>query len=362
MQFFFSGLILNACDNKNEETDNNKPVITIGATLPLSGDSAVAGVASKAALEMVLQDLQKSGLKYDYHLVFENNDGSQMKTATTAQKLISVNKAKAVFSLWNVMGSVVASIANPKEVINMTCSWEEPSLIGPYTFNAISTNEQIAAKLVDELQKEGIKSVAILVDNSGEMIIKQVEKKLKTAGIKIVFNEISNMGNNDYKMAVIKARQNNPDKYIIIGVPPMPYIFVKQLAEITGRKNVTGVDGFMEMTEDQRSIADGLWYIDSNVNGTKEFAKRLKEIKQVETQSCAGNLAANLQILINAFENVPLKDGQKVPDNQEVVEYIRKNVKDFPTVSGAATLIRDNIVNIKPLKRMIKNGKVVDFE
>lgn len=354
-------LSLTACDGKKEETASSaKPVIKIGATLPLSGDSSVAGVVAKKSLEMVLEDLKENNLKYDYQLVFENNEDSTKKTALTTNKLINIDKVNAVFSLWNYMGSVVASISNPKKIINMTCSWEEPSLIGPYTFNTISTNEQIASLLVDTLKTKGIKSVAILIDNSGEIIIKTVIEKLKQAQIEIVFNEVSNMGHTDYKMEIMKAAAKTPDIYVIIGAPPMPFLFTKQLGEITGKRNVTGIDGFMEMTEEQRSIVNNLWYVDNNVNGTKEFATKLLQRTGVETQSCAGNLAASLQVLINAYENTNAADS--IPTSDELVRYIQNNTKNVDTASGKASLIRDNIINIKPLLRRVEGGKIINFE
>ena len=71
-----------ACGEKAEAPkENEKPIIKIGATLPLTGDAAEAGQAAKAGLEMILADLQQKGLKYNYQLVFEDNQMNAMKTA-----------------------------------------------------------------------------------------------------------------------------------------------------------------------------------------------------------------------------------------------------------------------------------------
>ena len=66
-------LALTACDNKKEEAQaDSKPVIKIGASLPLSGDMAETGKNLQAALSLALKDEQaKENLKYDYQLVFE---------------------------------------------------------------------------------------------------------------------------------------------------------------------------------------------------------------------------------------------------------------------------------------------------
>ena len=355
-------LALVACDNKKETATDEKPAIKIGIILPLTGEGAESGQAAKAALEMTIEDIKKQNLKYDYKLIFENNLLESMKTVTISNKFINYDKVKAIFSMWNPTTGEVASVSNPKKVINMACSWEDTSVRGPYTFNAISTQEQVANLLIQQLQKNNIKSVAILIDNSAEPLFKVITEKLANTDIKIVFSDIALLGNNEFRTAIFKASQNNPDLYITAGLPPMPFILTKQLGEITGKRNITGIDSFMEMSDDQRSIANGLWYIDSNVNGNKEFIQNLQDRKNIKSQSCSGNLSANLQILINAFENAPLKDDETIPDNDTVVSYIKNNTNDVNTVSGKANFINENIINILPLIRKVKDGKIIDIE
>ena len=70
----------------------------IGATLPLTGDSAEVGRAAKAGLEMVLDELKQKNLKYDYKLVFEDNQMNPQKVATTINKLINIDKSKAILT------------------------------------------------------------------------------------------------------------------------------------------------------------------------------------------------------------------------------------------------------------------------
>ena len=347
--------------NKTLEQDG-KPIVKIGIILPLAGEGAESGQPAKKALEMVLEDIKQKDLKYDYQLIFENNLLETMKTVTISNKFINYDKVRAIFSMWNPTTGEVASISNPKKIINMACSWEDESVRGPYTFNAISTQKQIAELLIQQLQKNKIKTVAILIDNSAEPLFKVITQKLGNTDIEIVFNEVAQIGNNDFKIAIIKANQYTPDLYITAGLPPMPFILTKQLGEITGKRNITGIDSFMEMSEDQRHIANGLWYIDSNVNGNKEFVKRLQERKNIEAQSCSGNLSANLQILVNAFENAPLANDETIPDNDAVASYIKANTKDFETVSGKANFTGNSIINIPPLARKVVNGKIVDVE
>ena len=357
------GVFVWKAENNKKTNQSDRPVVKIGVTIPLTGDSAEAGIATRAGMNMVLDKLQKDGdLRYDYQLVYEDNKASPASVATTTRKLIDVDDVNAVFSIWTFMGNVVESIANPKKVVNMTCSWETDKPFGKYTFSLIPTNDEMAVFTAEQLKDRGINSVALFIDDQGEFIIKDVRKRIKEAGIDIVFDERTPMESRDFKMEISKANAKNPDMYVLIGTPPMPFIFIKQLHEMTGKKNVTCFDCFTEMTAEQRVIAEGLWQIDDNITGNVQFEKDMIENTGIETNSCAGNSAANLQILVNAYENAKLEDGEVVPNSDNIVEYIKNNTKDFDTVAGPATIINNNVINVSPLVKIVKDGKMVNLE
>ena len=93
------GLVLFNQRKSSEQTD--KPIVKIGVTLPLSGNLAFVGNAAKAGLEMSLAEEKQKGLRYDYKLVLEDNEGNVARTASTTQKLISIDKTNAILSIWN---------------------------------------------------------------------------------------------------------------------------------------------------------------------------------------------------------------------------------------------------------------------
>ena len=141
------------------------------------------------------------------------------------------------------------------------------------------------------------------------------------------------------------------------------YIFMKQLKEITGKNdNVTTIDMFFDMAVNQRDIIEGLWYVDSNLNGTPEFEERLLQEKGLVSQSCTGNTAANLEIIVAAYENAEVKEGEKIPSNDAVRTWIFDNVKDFNTVSGKVTVVREGLFDKKPSIKKMVNRKPVMVE
>lgn len=359
---------LTACgDSDSDKTAQSdaKPIIKIGATMPLTGDSAEVGQATKAGLEMVLDELKQNNLKYDYKIIFEDNQMSPQKVATTINKLINVDKAKVILTFWNLMGNTAAALADQNGVFSLTCSIGEDSTKGKYNFNNYASNYKQSKALVETLKKKGVKTVALITDNSGmRQQYEEVKDYMKkNSDIEIVFEEFFNPGEMDYKAAIIKASDKNPDMYLYSGYNPSTYIFMKQLKEITGKNdNVTTIDMFFDMAVKDRDIIEGLWYVDSNLNGTKEFQDKLLKEKGLVSQSCTGNTVANLQIIVDAYENAPLAEGEVIPSNDAVRQWIFDNVKDFDTYGGKVTVVREGLFNKSPTIKKMINREPVDVE
>lgn len=117
---------------------SSKPVIKIGATLPLTGDAAEAGQAVKAGLEMTLENLKKKNLKYDYVLIYEDNQMNGHKTATTTNKLIMVDNVHVIMTMWGLMSNVAANITKDKNILGLYCAYGERPTVGEYNFKALA--------------------------------------------------------------------------------------------------------------------------------------------------------------------------------------------------------------------------------
>ena len=358
--FIFRGWIA-APSARNDNTET-KPTIKIGATFPLTGDGAEAGQSAKAGMEMMLEDLQKKNLKYNYELIFEDNQMVPVKTATTANKLINVDEVKVIFAHWGLMANVAADIADKKGIVGMFVSYGENATKGDYNFNFMPSYEQQAQKMVEELKKRNVKSVALFIDNSDirnqfDALINEINNN---SDIKVAFKEYFNVGEKDYRMSIAKAKESNPDMYIISGYPPSPLIFIKQLKEITGRNdNVTSIDSIAEMNLSDLYIANNLWYIDTNQQGLKQFQDELLERKGIEAGSCSGHVTSNLQVIVAAFENAKIEEGEVFPSNEAIKNWIFDNVKGFDTISGKATVINNGLITVPVSVKKIIDGKSV---
>lgn len=359
--FFALLLTITAC--KKEETKiNEKPTIKIGAILPLSGDGAEAGNAAKGGLDFILEKMSSNDLKYNYEFVFEDNQMQPRTTSIVANKLAKINKVDALFSIWNMAGNIVADFADKNNLFSFTCSYGEKSTVGKYNYNFVSSLDSVAKVLVDELKKNGVSNVALFTSNGHVELTEALLKELEKQQVNLVFNEMANWGGTDFKMSIAKAVQKKPEFYIVLDITPAPYVFMKQLKEFTGRNdNVTTIDAFGEMTFNTRQIADGLWFVPAAFREPSTFVDKLSEEKNIKATSCTSQIAAALEVFISAYEGAKVEEGAQTPTKEAVNEWIWQNVKDFSTVAGDATVIRDGLFQTKTEIKKIKNSKIVNI-
>lgn len=355
-------LLFSCTENDNSEEYNKKPTVKIGILLPLSGDVAFAGNSAREAMLMEFEKIQNSkNLKYKYELLFEDVGLSAKTSAIVANKFINADKVNAIISMWSIAGNVVAPIAEKNKIPSFTSSYGEQSTRGKYNFNLNPLFDEVAYIMSNQLIKNNIKKVALFVKNIGgnlelrDALIKSFDKN----EIEITHNELFHSETKDFRMAINKSLSHNPEIYIIIGTVPTPYIFVKQLREVVGEEvNVTSVDAFSEMPPQQAQIANGKWLIDTGTFGTDEFVNELKAKKNVQAYSNSGSMAANLVIVLDAFENA-ISNTDRVPNSEEILDWIWNNVKDYDTPVGKVTVVNDGLIKNDSVVKTIVEGRAV---
>src|SRR4051812_44226626 len=98
----------------SNKAQNGKPTIKIGITLPLTGDVARLGESVKNSLILAKSDLPAT--KYNYELVFEDDQFKPALGVTTANKLINIDKVSALVSFGSPVGNVISPIAEKSKI------------------------------------------------------------------------------------------------------------------------------------------------------------------------------------------------------------------------------------------------------
>ena len=170
------------------QADAGKSVIRIGVSLPLSGDIADIGQTNMASLEMAINKWKEKDTKYTYELIFEDDAFSSKQAAINANKFISVDKAKAILSMWAVAGLPIADIANKSKVISFACAGGANTAKPEYALNNFTQVKEAAEAMAKKLKEENVGTVAYFINLStfADELIGALNRSLAEKNIEIV--------------------------------------------------------------------------------------------------------------------------------------------------------------------------------
>ena len=117
-----------------KEQKGDKPVVKIGVTLPLTGAMAQLGQQGKKAIELRLSEVEKDS-KFDYKVIFEDDQLQSSKEFTNAQKLINFNNVDVMISGFAGGASAISNLAKEKQVVYWNFQWtDEIAKSSPFSF------------------------------------------------------------------------------------------------------------------------------------------------------------------------------------------------------------------------------------
>jgi len=344
-------VITSVTANKNSEA---RPIIKIGVTLPLTGDVAMLGQSSKQALLLAQEQLSQN-TKYNYELIFEDDQFKPPTGASTANKLDNVS---ALFSFGSPVGNAVNPIAEKTKIPHINFFASDTHVAdGDYNFVHYTPPYKDAEVFIRELNRRGIKTVLFFgqQDNPGvSAIINAFETAIKNTDIQILSTQKFNTGTRDFRTMIAKVKNLKPDIYVLEATTPELEILTKQLREASVQTPVTTMEAFE--FSDQLSLFEGMWYV--NAADPQPWFIDLFVAKFGSTPKFgSANGYDSFNLIVETVEKIG--DGKTVP-TREAIKNTLSNIKDFDGALGNNLSIDENgLVISNAVVRMIKDGKPV---
>lgn len=335
--------------------EENKPVVKIGASLPLTGGAGFIGQGMKDAI-LLAKENQKYA-KYDYEIVFEDDKLDAKEASTVAQKLINIDNVDVIISATSGPGNVISPIAEQNKILHMSTASDGNIVKKQYNFIHWTTPEEEAKAFVAELQRRNIKKIAILQTNQQGILAttEAVKEKLKGTDIKVVYEGKFNFGEKDFKTLLTKAKEENPDIYLFLSFSPEIEAITKQAREL-GITKITSIESF-EMSEEPE-LFEGLWYVNV-ADSTEEFNKLFNAKYGKNPGLAAANGYDEFNLIVMAYENAGKNLGaNEKPTTKQVSDELLK-IKNYKGALGTLNVLPDRIIDSKAVVRMIKDGKAV---
>lgn len=329
------------------------PPLTIGAILPLSGSASNFGAIARRGIELALEDLPPED-RARVKVLFEDDGLSNMRSATAARKLLTIEKVNALLTWSSGTGITVASIAETKKIPHLSIASDPAVALGhsySFTYWPIAADE--AHALYDHLVARGAKRMAIISQvHNGILAIRDsfLERIREGGNISVTANEEVSGETTDFRAVLerIKAK-GDFDAFI-------PIFFPGQLAVCITQARAAGITaplfGF-ETFEDKDEIKAARGHMNGAVYATGgdpqiDFIKRYQAKYPGESYYTANQAYDIVQLLVAA--------SRTSNDGDTMLAFLRSR-KQYSTSSGLVSVTVNNQFRLPTtLKRIGSDG------
>lgn len=335
LSFLIIALILFVSCNTNNKTNS----VQIGSILPLTGDMASYGNKLKRGMDLACEIINlDSTLKLE--IVYEDGQGVPNKSAAAFQKLnTNSNISMIIGPMFSATTLAVAPIAekNQKVLLSPTASSVNLTSSGDYIFRIYPSDTYDGVFLANyTINTIKPKTVAIFYENvaSVSAIAEIFNKNLLKTGINISSFEGYDPQTTNFKPALIKIKQQNPDLLFFPGTLNNMAIVLKQANEIGLDCKFLTISTFFDkkIIELAGSATENVLFsapmfsIENQSSEMIDFRNKFKEKYDDEPDILAGY---GFDVVNIAYESIINSD--KTP--QSIKDALYK-IQNYPGVTG----------------------------
>ena len=220
--------------------------VKIGVAAPLSGAAATYGKETRAGAELAAEEINaKGGILggRKIELVFEDDKGTPQGGVAAVQKLISVNRAKAITGGTNSSVVLAETAITKNKVLHVNAAAQADAITdpgSPWLFqvnNTVSANSHAFNDYIVNVVKP--KTVAYMGENTefNKTVLEELRKSLKAAGNELVNVSTYDSDTNDFTSILTKIKSLNPDVlYVADAYPARAAQLWKQVRQMGGFK------------------------------------------------------------------------------------------------------------------------------
>jgi len=302
-------------------TKHERGVVRIGVIVPTRGPGSALGVAFVRAVEMAREDRDT---RRNYDLVVADSGTTPAEARAAIERLVYEKKVDAIVGGISRSGQIVAPYATVEHIPHLCVCSVKTIGDGVYNFTNIPLPEDESTRWMEEAQRRGIRTIAILAQRypSIDGHMNALARESARRGVRIVHVSRFDAGTMDFASMIDAAARMNPDVFVVEAFNPSLDALGEQL-RARGIRNVSAIVALALSV--RKDVFDGAWYTDSYVDDVlrTRFEKRFPDTPFVAHM--IPYAYDSFDILADAFES-----------GQDVATYVR-NVTEHRGAAGTIT-------------------------
>lgn len=218
--------------------------VRIGIAIPLSGAAASYGADARSGADLAAEQINAGpgilgGRKIE--LVYEDDKGTPQGGVAAVQKLMSVDRVRAVTGGTNSSVVLAEASITRGRILHVNAAAQADAITdsgSPYLFqinNTVTANSQAFNRYITGTLKP--KTVAYMGENTefNKTVLEELRKSLATAGIELKEVAVYDSGTNDFTSILTRIRAAKPDMlYVADAYPARAAQLWKQVRQLGG--------------------------------------------------------------------------------------------------------------------------------
>jgi branched-chain amino acid transport system substrate-binding protein len=351
------------------QTKREPEEIKIGAILPLSGEGAKYGMATKRGIDLALEEINRNGGIHQRKIIiiYEDDRGEPKSGVSCINKLIQIDKVPCILGpIYSSVALAVAPIAEREKTVLLSPAASTPALTraGDYIFRNVLSDLYEASALAKFVYTHlGFRRVSILYINNdfGLGHKESFASKFETLGGRIIATESFEQDATDFRTQLTKLGKANPEAIFLVGYREMGRV-LRQSSELGTNLRFLSISMFEdpEILEIAGGAAEGVYYSlqtfdpQSAEEIIRKFVLNFKSVYNQEPDIFAGLGYDAMNLLAIALE--------KGGSDPEKIKNTLYTIKDFPGVTGKTTFDQNGDVQKTVSIKKVENGHFIWVE
>ena len=237
-------------------------VVRIGVVVPTNGPYAILGNSFLRAVEMAKADLK--GTKYRYDLVPVDVGSDPARAGEPIGRAIRERKVDAIVGGISLFGQVTKPLATAARIPHLCVCTVRTIGDGAYNFTNIPWPEAEATRWVDEAERRGIRTVALLTQDypSIQGHVRALKAEAARRNLPIVSEQAFAGSATDFRAMIARAAAERPGVYYVEALEPSLDVLAEQFAQ-AGVRNLSSV--VAPSLSRRPELFEGVWYTDSDL-------------------------------------------------------------------------------------------------
>jgi branched-chain amino acid transport system substrate-binding protein len=283
--------------------------IKLGAILPLTGPSAATGTQQQRGLIFGVEQINKKGgvAGRPLEIAYEDSQGRPDQAVLSFNKFVDLYGIPLIFSAFSGPTLALAPLATRKQVvlINGGAQADKLAKASPFLFNTIPVAGDEIAVLSKYLLESGKKKAAILYENdaAGAPSRDDFIKSYTAGGGVITGQEPSATGQTDYRPALLKLSDTNPDVLFTMLTDGLG-AFAEQVRQQKPNFVIAGTSFFNDPDALKNPGSNGWLHTQVKISAPPELAAEFKSRFDVAMEFWGSQYSNAVYIVAKALEKV----------------------------------------------------------